>query len=57
MYDEDLADDDVILAWAGKEDAAKGLGVPIEAARAVRKSAAPIVDWLQEEEDDDEDED
>lgn len=57
LYENDLADDEVILAWAGKEDAAKGLGVPADAAKAVRKVAAPVVEWLQEDEDEDEEDD
>ena len=56
MYDEDLAEDEIIVAWGGKEDAAKGLGVKAAAAAAVRKAAAPIIEWLQEEEDEEDDE-
>eukprot|EP00955_Chlamydomonas_euryale_P108830 365882-Chlamydomonas_euryale.AAC.4 len=56
MYDEDLADEEIILAWASKDDAAKALGVSPEAAAAARAAAAPVVEWL-EEADDDEDED
>lgn len=53
MYDEDLAEDEIIVAWGSKADAAKGLGVTATAAAAVRKAAAPIIDWLQEEEEED----
>lgn len=56
MYDDDLAEDEIIVAWGGKADAAKGLGVPAAAAAAVRKAAAPVIDWLQEDDDDDDDE-
>lgn len=34
-------------AWAGKADAAAGLGVPAAAAEPVRRAAAPFVAWLQ----------
>jgi hypothetical protein len=58
LYDEDLADEDIILAWHGRVDAAKALGVGPEGARAVRAAVAPVVEWLQEgEEDSDEEED
>ena len=55
MYDDDLAEDEIIVAWGGKADAAKGLGVPAAAAAAVRKAAGPVIDWLQEDDEDDED--
>lgn len=51
MYDEDLADDEIILAWAGKADAAKALGVDEAAAAAARAAAAPVIEWLEESED------
>jgi translation initiation factor 5 len=57
LYDEDLAEEEVVLAWAGKEDAGAILGLSGEAAAPVRKAAAPFVDWLQEaDEDEEEDE-
>ena len=43
LYDEDLADDEVILAWAGKADAAKSLAVPADAAASVRKVGAACI--------------
>ncbi|KAF5838715.1 eukaryotic initiation factor [Dunaliella salina] len=58
MYDADLADEDVIMAWAGKKDAAGILGLDANATKDVRRLAAPFVSWLQEadetESDDDE---
>ena len=57
MYDDDLAEDEIIVAWGGKADAAKGLGVTPEAAAAVRKAAGPVIEWLQEDEDEDEEDD
>lgn len=58
LYDEDLAEEDIILAWHGRADAAKALGVDAAGAKAVRAAVQPVVEWLQEgEEDSDEDED
>jgi translation initiation factor 5 len=56
LYDEDLAEDEIIVAWGDKSDAAKSLNVPLEAGKGIRKIAAPVLDWLQEDEDE-EDED
>lgn len=57
LYDLDLVEDEIIVAWGGKEDAGKILNVPVEASKAMRKVAAPVVDWLQEDEDEEDDED
>jgi translation initiation factor 5 len=57
MYDADLAEEDLIVAWYGKKDAAAVLGVPADAATAVRAAAQRFVEWLEEEEDSDEDSD
>ena len=54
LYDLDLADEEVIVAWYDKADAGKILGVPAQAAQGVRKAAQPLVDWLQEADDDEE---
>ncbi|GLI62885.1 eukaryotic translation initiation factor 5 [Volvox africanus] len=56
LYELDLIEEDVILAWAQKPDAGKLLAVPIEAGKGVRKAVEPVVDWLMLQEDDDEDE-
>lgn len=56
LYDADLAEGDTIVAWAGKADAGKILGVSLEAGAAVRTAAAPVVEWLQESEDESEEE-
>jgi len=48
LYDADVAEEDIILAWHGKQDAAKVLGVTAESAAAVRKSVQPLIDWLEE---------
>mmetsp|Transcript_23277 Transcript_23277/g.59488 ORF Transcript_23277/g.59488 Transcript_23277/m.59488 type:complete len:461 (-) Transcript_23277:425-1807(-) len=57
LYDADLADDDVIAAWAAKPDAAKILGLEAGASAAVRRAAQPFVDWLEEDDDEEEGED
>lgn len=55
LYELDLIEEDVILAWAQKTDAGKLLAVPAEGGKAVRKAVQPVVDWLQQQEDEDED--
>jgi translation initiation factor 5 len=56
LYDEDLADEDIVLAWADRADAAKALEVGAEGAKAVRRAVAPVVEWLREGEEDSGDE-
>lgn len=51
MYDEDLVEEDLIVAWYNKKDAGAVLGVSSEAGAAVRSAAKPFVEWLEEEED------
>jgi translation initiation factor 5 len=55
LYDADLAEEDLIVAWFNKVDAGAVLGVPSEAAKAVRNAAKPFVEWLEEESDDEDD--
>ncbi|KAK9867369.1 hypothetical protein WJX84_001792 [Apatococcus fuscideae] len=65
LYDEEIVDEALILAWFEKATAGKILGVPAKAASDVRRAASPFIEWLreadeggdEEEEDDDEDED
>ena len=57
MYDADLVEEDLILAWFNKASAASVLGVPSEAAAAVRAAAKPFVEWLEEAESGSEEED
>eukprot|EP00878_Enallax_costatus_P016553 GHUV01017368.1.p1 GENE.GHUV01017368.1~~GHUV01017368.1.p1 ORF type:complete len:208 (+),score=106.49 GHUV01017368.1:316-939(+) len=52
IYDADLAEEDIILAWHARRDAAKMLGVPADGAAAVRKGVQQVVDWLQQAESD-----
>lgn len=56
LYDEDLVEEDIILAWADRGDAAKVLGVPKDHADAARSAVAPVVEWLREGEGDGSDE-
>ncbi|KAK9821544.1 hypothetical protein WJX74_010008 [Apatococcus lobatus] len=63
LYDEDIVDEALILAWFEKATAGKILGVPSRAASDVRRAASPFIEWLrqadeggdEDEEDDDED--
>ena len=65
LYDEDIVDEALILAWFEKSTAGKILGVPSRAASDVRRAASPFIEWLrqadeggdEEEEDDDDDDD
>ena len=56
LYDEEIVDEELIVAWHGKPSAGKVLGVPAPAAKAVRLAAAKFVEWLQEAESDEESE-
>lgn len=47
MYDADLADEDIIMAWAGKTDAAAILGLDGGVTKDMRRAATPFVSWLQ----------
>ncbi|EFJ39923.1 eukaryotic translation initiation factor 5 [Volvox carteri f. nagariensis] len=53
LYELDLVEEDVILAWAQRADAGKLLAIPIEGGKAVRKAVKPVVDWLRQQDDDD----
>lgn len=52
LYDEDLAEEDLILAWYAKDDAGAVLDIPSDKAAAVREAAKPFVTWLEEASDD-----
>jgi translation initiation factor 5 len=51
LYENDIVEDDIILAWHNHTGTAKSLGVLPADAEKVRKAAAPFVEWLEEEED------
>ncbi|KAK9830541.1 hypothetical protein WJX72_012368 [[Myrmecia] bisecta] len=55
LYDEDIADEELIVAWFDKGAAGKVLGIPAAAAKSVRDAAKPLVEWLKEAESDEED--
>jgi translation initiation factor 5 len=55
LYDADVADEPAILAWADNVAAARKFGVSPDDAKAVRKAAAPFVEWLRTAESDEED--
>lgn len=56
LYDEDVVEEDIILAWHAKSGAGAVVGVAPAAGAAVREAAKPIVDWLREAESDDSEE-
>ena len=59
LYDDDVVEEDVMIAWADKASCAKACGIAVDATKsaAVRKAAQPIIEWLKSAESDDEDED
>jgi len=48
LYDEDLAEEEVILAWNKKTNLAEPLGVQAEQAASCRKAAERVIMWLEE---------
>ncbi len=52
LYDEDIVDEDLIVAWYAKPSAANILGVEPSAATGVREAAKAFVEWLEEAESD-----
>lgn len=57
LYDEDIASEELILAWAAKPHVVAVLGVPEEASKSVRDFAKPFVEWLENEDEDSSEED
>ena len=60
LYEEDIIDEAIIIGWHHKANASSVLGVDEAAAEEIRKSAEPVVAWLEEastEEEDEDDED
>ena len=55
LYDEDIVEEDIILAWHARPSTGKALGVTPVAAEKVRKAAAPFVGWLEEASDEESD--
>ena len=54
LYDEDIVDEDLIVAWYDKPSAAQVLRLDASTAAAVRAAAKPFVEWLEEAESDEE---
>jgi translation initiation factor 5 len=54
LYEEDIADEELIVAWYDKAAAGRALGIEPEVAAAVRAAAEPFVEWLKEAESDEE---
>ena len=56
LYDEDLADEALIMAWYNKADAASVLNVAAEDGKKVREASEKFINWLEEAESDEDDE-
>jgi translation initiation factor 5 len=54
LYDEDVLEEELIVAWYDKPTAGKVLNVSAASAKAVRDSAEPFVEWLKNAESDEE---
>lgn len=56
LYDEDLAEEDIILHWYDNVSVSQGLQIKKDAAASIRKKVQPVAEWLRtaDEEDDDE---
>ena len=48
LYDMDIVEEEVILAWAKKAAIAEPLGVKPKQAAECRAAAKPVIDWLEE---------
>ena len=48
LYDLDVADEEVILAWNKRTSVAEVVGVKADQAATVRKYATPVINWLEE---------
>lgn len=60
LYEEDIIDEAIIIGWHHKANASYVLGVDEAVAEEIRKSAEPVVAWLEEastEESDEDDDD
>lgn len=56
LYDEDIAEEQLIMAWYNKKTAGGVLNVPEEAAEAVRQATKPFYEWLEQEDSDEDSE-
>jgi translation initiation factor 5 len=48
LYEEDIIDEEIIIGWHHKSNAASVLGVDATMACEIRKNADPIITWLEE---------
>lgn len=48
LYDLDVVDEEVILAWSKRPTLAESIGVKSEQAASCRKVAIPVITWLEE---------
>ena len=55
LYEEDIIDEAIIIGWHHKANASSVLGVDEAAAEEIRKSAEPVVAWLEEASTDEDD--
>jgi hypothetical protein len=54
LYEEDLINDEIIIAWGGVPAVSKKAGVDSASAAKVRALSQKVLEWLQQESDDDE---
>ena len=54
LFEEDLIEEDIILAWGDAPQIAKKHGVDKAAAEAIRAKSKQLLDWLQEDDSDEE---
>lgn len=55
LCDNEIVEEDIILAWHGRPSTGKALGVLPADAEKVRKAATTYVEWLEEEAEEDSD--
>jgi len=56
LYDLDIVEEEVILAWNKRAGIAEVLGVKPEQTAEVRKFATPVINWLEEADEESDDE-
>jgi 50S ribosomal subunit-associated GTPase HflX len=56
LYDMDICDEEVILAWNKRTAIAEAVGVTEKHAEAARYAASPLIKWLEEADEDSDEE-
>ena len=56
LYENDVVEEEAVLAWGADPRAAKKFGVDAKTGEAVRKQAKPFIEWLQQSDDDSDEE-